>query len=94
MLNPEIRIILVLLVALFSAKFVRPKLAWIIQVIGLVDKPSKQRKVHKIPRHLVGGIGIIISAAFTSLIFVPITDLWNMAMILPWFQISRFGGQE
>jgi UDP-GlcNAc:undecaprenyl-phosphate/decaprenyl-phosphate GlcNAc-1-phosphate transferase len=75
MLTPEIRIILVFLVALFSAKFVLPKLARIAQVIGLTDKPSEQRKIHKIPRPLVGGIGIIIAATFSSLIFIPLTGL-------------------
>jgi UDP-GlcNAc:undecaprenyl-phosphate/decaprenyl-phosphate GlcNAc-1-phosphate transferase len=74
-INLEIRIILVFLVALFSSMFVLPKLARIAQVIGLVDKPAEKRKVHKIPRPLVGGIGIIIAATFSSLILIPITGL-------------------
>ncbi len=75
MINPEIRIFLVFLVALFAAMFVLPKLARIAQVIGLLDKPAEKRKVHKIPRPLVGGIGIAISATFTALIFIPIAGL-------------------
>lgn len=74
-INPEIRIILVFLVALFSSMFVLPKLARIAKVIGLVDTPSEKRKFHKIPRPLVGGIGMIIAATFSSLILVPITGL-------------------
>lgn len=75
MLNPEIKIILVFLVALFAAMSVLPKLARIARVIGLLDKPAEKRKVHKIPRPLVGGIGMVISATFSSLIFIPITGL-------------------
>ena len=61
--------------ALFASMFVLPKLARIAKVIGLLDKPSEKRKVHKIPRPLVGGIGIVISATFTALIFIPISGL-------------------
>lgn len=75
MLNPGLRIILVFLVALFTALFVLPKLARIAKAIGLLDKPSEKRKVHKIARPLVGGIGIIIAATFSSLILVPIAGL-------------------
>ncbi len=75
MITPEIRIILVFLVALFSSLFVLPKLARIARFIGLVDRPAEKRKVHKIPRPLVGGIGIVIAATFSSLIFIPISGL-------------------
>jgi UDP-GlcNAc:undecaprenyl-phosphate/decaprenyl-phosphate GlcNAc-1-phosphate transferase len=75
MINPEIRIFLVFLVALLGSLFVLPKLARIAKVIGLVDKPGETRKMHKIPRPLVGGIGIVIAATFSSLIFIPITGL-------------------
>ncbi len=75
MINPEIRIILVFLIALFSSLFVLPKLGRIAQAIGLLDKPSTTRKVHKIPRPLVGGIGMVISATFASLILIPIPGL-------------------
>lgn len=75
MLNPGLRIIFVFLVALFAALFVLPKLARIAKAIGLLDKPSEKRKVHKVPRPLVGGIGIVIAATFSSLILVPITGM-------------------
>ena len=74
-MNSEIRIILVFLVALFSSLYVLPKLVRVAKAIGLIDHPSEKRKVHKIPRPLVGGIGIVISATFSSLILVPITGL-------------------
>jgi UDP-GlcNAc:undecaprenyl-phosphate/decaprenyl-phosphate GlcNAc-1-phosphate transferase len=66
---------LVFLVALLAALFVLPKLARIAKVIGLLDKPSEKRKVHKMPRPLVGGIGITISATFAAMVFVPIGGL-------------------
>ena len=69
------RMIFVFLVALFGSVFVLPKLARIAKAIGLVDKPSEKRKIHKIPRPLVGGIGIIIAATFSSLILVPLAGL-------------------
>jgi len=75
MITPEIRIFLVFLVALFGALFVLPKLARIAKVIGLVDRPGETRKLHKIPRPLVGGIGIVIAATFSSLIFISLTGL-------------------
>jgi len=74
-LNPELKIIFVFLVALFGSMFVLPKLARIAMAIGLIDKPAEKRKVHKIPRPLVGGIGMIIAATFSSLILIPITGM-------------------
>ena len=65
----ELRILLVFLVAYFSAMFVIPKLANIAKEIGLIDRPDK-RKVHTLPRPLVGGIGMVIAATFSSMIFV------------------------
>jgi len=67
----EIRVIVTFLVAFFSALFVLPNLSHIANRIGLVDVPN-ERKVHKVPRPLVGGIGIVISATFSSLVFVPL----------------------
>ena len=75
MINPEISIILVFLLALFASLYVLPKLARIAKVIGLVDKAEEKRKVHKIPRPLVGGIGMISAVIFSSLILVPINGL-------------------
>ncbi len=38
--------------------------------IGLLDHPGK-RKVHELPKPLVGGIGMVISATFSCLLLVP-----------------------
>lgn len=74
MISFELKTILVFLSAFFSALFILPKLANIAHRIGLVDHPN-ERKVHKNPRPLVGGIGMVISATFSALIFVPIAGL-------------------
>ncbi len=71
MINDELRIILVFLSSFFGAVFVLPKLAHIARRIGLLDHPNP-RKIHITPRPLVGGIGMVIAATFTSLVFIPI----------------------
>ena len=70
----EIRLLLVFLTAFFTALFVHPKIANIAQRIGLVDHPG-ERKIHLMPKPLVGGIGMTIAATFTALIFVQIAGL-------------------
>ena len=57
--------------AFFSSLFVIPKIASIARSIGLLDHPGR-RKVHDIPRPLVGGIGMVISATFSCLLLVPL----------------------
>lgn len=70
----EIRLLLVFLTAFFSALFVLPKIANIAQKIGLVDHPG-ERKIHQMPKPLVGGIGMTIAATFSGLVFIQITGL-------------------
>lgn len=74
MISFELRTVLAFLTAFFATLFVLPKITHIAYRIGLVDHPN-ERKVHKTPRPLVGGIGMIISATFSALIFIPITGL-------------------
>lgn len=73
-MHSDLKSILIFLVALFGALFVLPKLSVIARKIGLLDQPN-QRKVHTTPRPLVGGIGMMISATFTSLLFIPLAGL-------------------
>ncbi len=74
MLPIELKSTLVFLASFFMAISVLPKLAHIAQKIGLVDHPN-QRKMHTTPCPLVGGIGMVISATFAALLFVPLTGL-------------------
>ena len=73
-MHSDLKSILIFLVALFGALFVLPKLSIIARKIGLLDQPN-QRKVHATPKPLVGGIGMMISATFTSLLFIPLAGL-------------------
>jgi len=74
MISGDLRIMTVFLCSLFGALFILPKLAHIAKRIGLLDQPNR-RKVHATPRPLVGGIGMMIAATFSSLAFIPITGL-------------------
>lgn len=67
----ELKTVLVFLVALLSAVFILPKLSAIALRIGLVDYPTT-RKDHGEPRSLVGGIGLVIAATFSSLCFISL----------------------
>ena len=71
MITFEIRVIATFLAAFFAAMFVLPNLSLFAEKIGLVDVPN-ERKVHTVPRPLVGGIGIVIAATFSSLVFEPL----------------------
>lgn len=66
--------IIVFLIAYLSAIFVLPRLALIAKKIDLTDRPNA-RKVYTTPRPLMGGIGIMISVTFASLLFVPLGSL-------------------
>ena len=70
----EIRSLLTFLVAFFAALYVLPSLAHIAIRFGLVDMPN-ERKLHVRPRPLVGGIGIVIAATFSSLGFISLQGL-------------------
>ncbi len=70
----EIRSLLTFLAAFFSALYVMPNLSHIANRIGLIDIPN-DRKLHLRPRPLVGGIGIVIAATFSSLVFISLQGL-------------------
>ncbi len=74
MVTFALHMILVFLVSFFSVLLVLPKIANIATRIGLMDQTDK-RKIHIRPRPLVGGIGMVIAVAFTSLAFIPIDGL-------------------
>ncbi len=74
MISDEVRIALVFLSSLLVVIFTLPKLAHIAQRLGLVDQPN-HRKMHTVPRPLVGGLGMVIAVTFSSLVFIPINGL-------------------
>ncbi|MBW1635624.1 MAG: undecaprenyl/decaprenyl-phosphate alpha-N-acetylglucosaminyl 1-phosphate transferase [Deltaproteobacteria bacterium] len=66
----ELREVATFLAAFFAAVVILPNLSRFGMQIGLVDIPN-ERKVHDVPKPLVGGIGIVIAATFSILAFVP-----------------------
>ncbi len=74
MITPETKPILVFLIALFSALFTLPKLVHIAKRINLLDQPN-QRKMHVVPKPLVGGFGFVLSACFAAALLLPPTGL-------------------
>lgn len=66
--------VLAFLTSLAAALFVMPRLAHIASRIGLMDYPD-ERKVHKNPKPLVGGIGIVMALSVSSILFIPIANL-------------------
>ncbi|MBI4843128.1 MAG: undecaprenyl/decaprenyl-phosphate alpha-N-acetylglucosaminyl 1-phosphate transferase [Nitrospirae bacterium] len=78
-----IKAILVFITTSLGVLFILPKLidiasTWIIAKEGssvkrysLMDNPDGGRRLHNIPRPLVGGLGMIIIVSLSSIIFVP-----------------------
>ncbi len=69
-----INAILTVSVSLLACVVLLPRLAHIASDLGLVDHPNR-RKVHSNPKPLVGGIGMSLAVAFSSLLFIPLTTL-------------------
>jgi undecaprenyl-phosphate alpha-N-acetylglucosaminyl 1-phosphatetransferase len=69
-----IKAVLAFLASLGVTVVVLPRMAHLAQNIGLLDMPN-ERKVHNVPKPLVGGLGIVLGLMFSSLLFVPLTYL-------------------
>ncbi len=65
---------LTLLVTFAITVFLLPPLGRLASKIGLVDHPSK-RKIHLIPRPLVGGLAMSLAVALSGLLFIPLSNL-------------------
>ena len=63
--------IFVFLVSFFAAILLMPRLANIAARIGLLDHPNG-RKIHRWPKPLVGGLGMILAYALSCILFVPL----------------------
>jgi UDP-GlcNAc:undecaprenyl-phosphate GlcNAc-1-phosphate transferase len=69
-----LRVLPAFLTALTVTVVVLPRLAHLAQNIGLLDMPD-ERKVHNRPKPLVGGLGIALGLLFSSLLFIPLSNL-------------------
>lgn len=83
MLIFSIKAVLVFITTLVGMLLILPKLRDIASTLivtkggtstkmySLMDNPDEVRKMHKIPKPLVGGIGMIIVVSLSSILFVP-----------------------
>ncbi|MDI6802201.1 MAG: MraY family glycosyltransferase [Thermodesulfovibrionales bacterium] len=69
-----LQISLTFLSSLFLVLLVLPQLAHIASRIGLLDHPNG-RKVHRTPKPLVGGIGMVMAMSVSCLLFIPLSNL-------------------
>lgn len=65
---------LILLTSFLFSALIIPRLSHIAERIGLIDTPTG-RKIHKRPKPLVGGLGMIMSLSLTSLLFFPLSNM-------------------
>lgn len=65
---------LVFLTSLFFSSLIMPRLSHIADKIGLIDQPC-ERKIHRRPKPLVGGLGMMMALSLTSLLFLPLTSM-------------------
>lgn len=78
--NDLVKILLASFTSLVVTLFILPRLASIALKIGLLDYPTSKRKVHKTPKPLVGGIGMIIGVLAGSLAFSSFQGLRGFYM--------------
>ena len=69
-----LRITLCLVTSFIFSLIITPRLAHIAEKIGLVDYPN-ERKIHKMPKPIVGGLGMVMALSLSSLLFLPLTHL-------------------
>lgn len=69
-----LRGLLIFFASLLFSALIMPRLLRIAEWIGLIDQPD-ERKIHKRPKPLVGGIGMIMALSLTSLLFFPLSHM-------------------
>lgn len=67
--------LLIFSTSLLIALFVLPRIIHLASALSLMDFPDSRRKVHDVPKPLVGGLGMILAVSFSCLIFIPPLDL-------------------
>jgi UDP-GlcNAc:undecaprenyl-phosphate GlcNAc-1-phosphate transferase len=73
-MSVQIQAVFIFLTSLGVAVVLMPRLARIGTQVGLVDWPNS-RKVHRRAKPFVGGLGMILSYAMASILFVPLAGL-------------------
>lgn len=68
------KLFLTLFVSFAITVFLLPRLGELASRIGLLDHPAR-RKLHHMPKPLVGGLAMSLAVAVTSLLFIPLHNL-------------------
>lgn len=68
------KMFLVFLFSLIATILILPHLSKIASRIDLVDQPGR-RKVHNVPKPLIGGLGMIIVVSLSAVFFIPLPYL-------------------
>ena len=69
-----IQAVFIFLTSLSVAVLLMPRLARIGARVGLVDRPN-YRKLHRYPKPLVGGLGMILAFAISCILYVPLAGM-------------------
>lgn len=69
-----LKIGLIFLTSFVFSTLIIPRLSHIAERIGLIDHPNG-RKLHRSPKPLVGGLGMIMALSLTSLLFLPLSHM-------------------
>lgn len=70
----QLQAVFIFLTSLSVAVLLMPHLASIGSRVGLIDRPN-YRKVHRYPKPLVGGLGMILAFASSCILFVPMAGM-------------------
>ncbi len=70
----KVQAVFIFLTSLSVAALLMPRLASIGSKVGLVDRPN-YRKVHRYPKPLVGGLGMVLAFALSCILYVPLTGM-------------------
>lgn len=73
-MSVEFKTIVIFLTGLLATLSVLPRLASIAVKMNLMDIPNG-RKMHKVPKPLVGGLGMVMALSFTCLLWVQLDIL-------------------
>jgi UDP-GlcNAc:undecaprenyl-phosphate GlcNAc-1-phosphate transferase len=74
-MSNEVLAIMIFLTSLGVALLLMPRLARIAKKVGLIDHPNHERKVHKDPIPLVGGLGMVLAFAISCIAFIPLSGM-------------------
>ncbi len=69
-----LKLILIFFTSLIITVLILPRLSNIALRIGLLDFPGK-RKMHRNPRPLVGGLGMMMALSVSCILFIPFSNL-------------------